>query len=164
MSFTRPLNDRYFEDYVEGSVTRFGGVEMTQSEIIAFAKKYDPQVFHVDPEGARRTHFGGLVASGWHTVGTMTRLLRQHYLNDASSMGSPGIDELRWLKPVRPGDILSAQVTVLKSVASRSKPDRGAVTAHVEVFNQNAEKVLSLKIVSLIARRPVATPGAAAPR
>src|SRR5450830_1144182 len=154
MTFTSPSHDRYFEDYIEGDVHRFGTIAVEADEIIAFAKRFDPQVFHTDPEAAKQTPFGGLIASGWHTAGLMMRLYVEHYLTNVASLASPGLDELRWLKPVRPGNILSVRVTVLKAMPSKSKPDRGAVTSFVEVFNQADESVMTLKCVNIIARRP----------
>ena len=154
MSFSHPIDNRYFEDYVEGDVHNFGSIEAEADEIIAFAKRYDPQSLHTDPEAAKLTPFGGLIASGWHTAGLMMRLYVEHYLTHVASLTSPGLDELRWLKPVRPGDRLSVRVTVLKAVASKSKPDRGVVTSSVEVFNQANETVMSLKVVNIIGRRP----------
>jgi len=154
MTFNSPSHDRYFEDYIEGDVHRFGTIAVEADEIIAFAKRFDPQVFHTDPEAAKQTPFGGLIASGWHTAGLMMRLFVEHYLTKVASLASPGLDELRWLKPVRPGDILSVRVTVLKAMPSKSKSDRGAVTSFVEVFNQADESVMTLKCVNIIARRP----------
>ena len=156
MTFSHPIDDRYFEDYVEGDVHSFGSVAVEADEIMEFAKRYDPQAFHTDPEAAKQTPFRGLIASGWQTVGLMMRLYVEHYLTHIASLASPGIDELRWLKPVRPGDTLSVRVTVLKATPSRSKPDRGAVTSFIEVFNQANEAVMTLKAVNMIARR---TPG-----
>lgn len=154
MPFTHAINDRYFEDYIEGDVYRFGSVAVEADEIVAFAKSYDPQSIHTDPEAARRGPFGGLIASGWQTCGLMMRLYAEHYLTHNASLASPGLDELRWLKPARPGDRLSVQVTVLKAAASKSKPDRGAVTSFIEVFNQADEPVMTLRVVNIIARRP----------
>jgi acyl dehydratase len=154
MTFAHPIDDRYFEDYVEGAVYRFGSIEATEDEIIAFAKRFDPQSFHTDPELAKRSPFGGLIASGWHTAGLMMRLFADHYLTHVASLASPGLDELRWLKPVRPGDMLSIRVTVLKAVTSQSKPDRGVVTSLIEVLNQADEVVMTLKAVNFIGRRP----------
>ena len=156
MTFSHPIDDRYFEDYIEGDVHSFGSIAVEQDEIIEFAKQFDPQGFHTDPEAAKRTPFGGLIASGWHTAGLMMRLYVEHYLTHVASLASPGIDELRWLKPVRPGDTLSVRVTVLKTTLSRSKPDRGALTSFIEVFNQAGEPVMTLRAVNMIARR---TPG-----
>ena len=156
MPFAHAIDDRYFEDYVEGDVHRFGSVAVETDEIVAFGKLYDPQSFHTDPEAAKDTQFGGLIASGWHTCGLMMRLYAEHYLTHVASLDSPGLDELRWLKPVRPGDRLTVQVTVLKASPSKSKPDRGAVTSFIKVFNQADEAVMSMKVVNIIARRPAA--------
>jgi acyl dehydratase len=153
MAFSHAIDDRYFEDYVEGDVHTFGSIAVEADEIIVFAKRFDPQGFHADPEAAKKTPFGGLIASGWHTAGLMMRLYVEHYLTNVASLASPGIDELRWFKPVRPGDRLSVRVTVLKATPSRSKPDRGAVISFVEVFNQADEPVMTLKCVNIIARR-----------
>jgi acyl dehydratase len=154
MTFLHSIDDRYFEDYVEGDVHRFGNIPVEADEVIAFAKRFDPQAFHTDPEVAKQTAFGGLIASGWHTAGLMMRLYVEHYLTHVASLASPGLDELRWLRPVRPGDSLSVRVTVLKATPSKSKPDRGAVTSFIEVFNQAEETVMTLKCVNIIARRP----------
>jgi len=156
MTFSRPISDRYFEDYVEGDVYRFGTIVVEADEVIAFAKRFDPQTMHTDPKAAKSGPFGGLIASGWHTAGLMMRLYVEHYLTHVASLASPGLDELRWLKPVCPGDTLSVRVTVLKTVPSRSKPDRGAVTSFVEVINQTGEVVMTLKVVNIIAKRPPA--------
>ena len=148
-TFTVPVEKRYFEDYVPGSVHEFGSITVEQDEVIAFARRFDPQAFHMDPELAKNTIFGGLIASGWHTAGLMMRLFADHYLSKVASLGSPGIDELRWKVPVRPGDELSIRVTVLEAKRSRSKPDRGVVRSFVEVINQNREVVMSMKAINL---------------
>jgi len=153
MPFLRPISDRYFEDYIEGDMHRFGTIAVEADEIVAFANQFDPQTFHTDPEAAKSGPFGGLIASGWHTASLMTRLFMDHYLTKVASLGSPGGDELRWVKPVRPGDTLSVRVTVLKAVPSKSKPDRGAVTSFVEVINQASEIVMTFKVVNIIAKR-----------
>jgi acyl dehydratase len=154
MVFNNPSNDRYFEDYVEGDVHRFGSIAVEADEVITFAKRFDPQTFHVDPDAAKLTPFGGLIASGWHTAALTMRMFAEHYLTHVASFGSPGLDELRWLKPVRPGDTLSVRATVLKSTPSKSKPDRGAVTSLVEVLNQLDDVVMTFKCVNIIGRRP----------
>jgi len=154
MSFSHPIDDRYFEDYVEGSVHDLGRIAVEADEVVSFAKRFDPQSMHADPELAKRLPFGGLIASGWHTASLMMRLFVDGYLTHVASLTSPGIDELRWLRPVRPGDTLSARVTVLKATPSKSKPDRGAVSSFVEVFNQAEEPVMTLKCVNIIGRRP----------
>jgi acyl dehydratase len=153
MSFLRPISDRYFEDYVEGDVHHFGTITVGADEIVAFAKQFDPQTLHTDPEAAKRGPFGGLIASGWHTASLMTRLFMEHYLTSVASLGSPGGDELRWIKPVRPGDTLSVRVSVVKTVPSKSKPDRGASTSFIEVINQASEVVMTFKVVNIIAKR-----------
>jgi acyl dehydratase len=147
-TFTVSSENRYFEDYVAGSVHEFGSIAVEEAEMIAFAKRYDPQIFHIDPEAAKQTIFGGLIASGWLTSGLIMRLYSDHYLSHVASLGSPGIDELRWLKPVRPGDVLSLRVIVLETNRSRSKPERGIVRSFIEVLNQNAEVVMSMKAVN----------------
>jgi acyl dehydratase len=154
MTFSHAIDDRYFEDYVEGDVHDCGSIAVEADEIVAFAKRYDPQPFHTDPEAAKRTPFGGLIASGWMTAGLMMRLYVEHYLTHVASLASPGVEELRWLKPVRPGDRLSLRVTVLKTAPSRSKPDRGAVTSLAEIFNQAGEAVMTLRAVNFITKRP----------
>ena len=153
MTFSRPVNDRYFEDYVEGDVYRFGSITVAADEIVAFARRFDPQSFHTDPEAAKQSPFGGIIASGWHTASLMMRLFVDHYLTHVASLASPGVDELRWLKPVRPGDTLSIRVTVLKAAPSKSKPDRGVVTSGIEVLNQANETVMTLTAVNFIALR-----------
>ncbi len=149
-----PVEPRYFEDYVVGTVHGFGSITVEEAEIIEFARRFDPQPFHTDPETARQSIYGNLIASGWHTAGLMMRLLVEHYLSPGASLGSPGVDELRWLKPVRPADVLSARVTVLEAAVSRSKPDRGLVRSHVEVLNQHGEVVMTMKAMNLFLCRP----------
>ena len=147
-AFVASPEHRYFEDYVAGAVHEFGAIAVEEVEIIAFATRYDPQIFHTDPEAAKKTIYGGLIASGWLTSGLMMRLYSDHYLSHVASLGSPGVDELRWLKPVRPGDTLSLRVTILETNRSRSKPDRGIVRSFIEVLNQNDEIVMSMKAVN----------------
>lgn len=153
-TFTAPVEKRYFEDYVAGSVHEFGPISVDAAEIIDFARRYDPQVFHTDPEAAKNTVYGGLIASGWHTAGLMMRLLVDHYLSHVASLGSPGVDELRWLRPVRPSDALSVRVTVVETRRSSSKPDRGIVRSFVEVINQDREVMMSVKAVNFLLCRP----------
>ena len=150
------LVERYFEDYLPGASAEFGSVKVEEADIIAFAKRYDPQEFHIDPEAAVHGPFGGLIASGWHTGALMMRMLVDNYLSKASSLGSPGIDELRWLRPVRPGDTLHLRATVLETKRSSSKPDRGMVRTLTEVLNQNGEVVMSVKAMTLIRCRTAA--------
>ncbi len=145
---------RYFEDYVEGAVLEAGPIDVSEEEIIEFARRYDPQAMHVDPVAAAEGRFGGLIASGWHTAALMMRMFATGFLSPASSVASPGIDELRWLQPVRPGDRLSLRVTVLEARRSRSRPGEGIVRSLVEVLNQHGAVAMSLKSVSFIACRP----------
>jgi acyl dehydratase len=145
----------YFEDYVVGTVHEFGSIVVEEAEVIDFARRFDPQPFHIDPAAAKQSVFGGLIASGWHTAAMMMGMIVEHYLAQSASLGSPGIDELRWLKPVRPGDTLTARVTVLESRRSRSKPDRGIVYSLIEVLNQHQEMVMTLKALNLIRCREV---------
>jgi len=150
---TMPVGDRYFEDYVPGAVYEFGSIDVSEAEIIEFALRFDPQDMHLDPDAAARGPFGGLIASGWHTAAMMMRLFCNHFLSKAASLTSPGIDELRWLRPVRPGDVLRIRVSVLEGTRSRSRPDRGMVRTLVEVLNQNSEVVMSLKPMNIIGCR-----------
>ena len=145
-----PIDQRYFEDYQPGSVHAYGTITVDEAEIVAFARKFDPQDFHVDPEAAARGPFGGLIASGWHTASLMMRLFADHYLSKVASLGSPGVDELRWTQPVRPGDALRIRVTVLDAKRSRSKPDRGIVQSSIEVLNQRGEIVATMKAINLL--------------
>jgi acyl dehydratase len=151
--FEVPIDQRYFEDYRPGTVHRYGAVTVDQAEVIAFATKFDPQDIHVDPKAAARGPFGGLIASGWHTAAMMMRLFADHYLSKVASLASPGVDELRWTRPVRPGDTLTIRVTVLEANVSRSKPDRGVVRTLIEVLNQSGDLVMSCKAINLLRRR-----------
>ena len=144
----------YFEDYSPGSVHDLGEVEIHEEEIIDFGLKFDPQVFHTDPEGAKETVHGGLIASGWHTASLMMRLFVEHYLSSIASLGSPGVDNLRWLRPVRPGDRLSVRVTVSETRRSQSRPDRGLVRSFIEVYNQHGEAVMDMNAVNFLLCRP----------
>jgi acyl dehydratase len=148
------MTERYFEDYPTGAVFTAGAMPVTAAGIVDFAGKYDPQAMHTDPEAAAHGYFGGLIASGWHTGAMMMRLFADNFLSPASSIASPGLDELRWLKPVRPGDMLSLRVTILEARRSRSRPDQGVVRSFVEVLNQHGDAVMSLKPISLIRCRP----------
>jgi acyl dehydratase len=156
MSIAMGCVDRWFEDFVPGAVYEFGDIGVSADEIVDFARRFDPQPMHLDPEAAAHGEFGGLIASGWHTAGLMMRLLVEHFLPPNASLASPGIDELRWRKPVRPGDVLRLRVTVLEARPSRSRPDRGLLRTLVEVHNQNGEVVMSLKGTNPLRRRPTA--------
>jgi acyl dehydratase len=149
-----PAPGRYFEDYEPGAVFTSGAIAVSAAEIIEFARRYDPQAMHTDPEAAAEGRFGGLIASGWHTAALMMRLFATNFLSPQSSVASPGIDELRWLQPVRPGDVLSLRMTVIEARRSRNRPGEGVVRSLVEVLNQSGDVVMSLKPISLIACRP----------
>jgi acyl dehydratase len=148
------MSERYFEDYPQGAAFTTGTLTVGADDIVEFARKYDPQPMHTDPEAAARGRFGGLIASGWHTGAMMMRLFADNFLSPQSSVASPGIDELRWLQPVRPGDTLRLRVTILDARPSRSRPEQGIVRSLVEVLNQRGEIVMSLKPISLVRRRP----------
>ena len=142
---TVPIKERHFEDYQVGDVLEYGDYLVTEEEILEFARRFDPQPFHVDPQAARDSIYGGLIASGWMTAAVLMRMMVDHFISPASSMGSPGIDELRWLRPVRPGDRLRVRSTVLETRRSQTKPDRGAILALHEVINQDGEVAMTTK-------------------
>lgn len=143
----------FWEDFALGSIAVFGPRKITREEIIDFAAQFDPQPMHLDEEAARQTMLGGLAASGWHTCCILMRMIAEGFLLDASSMGSPGIEEVRWLKPVRPGDELRVRRTVLDTRASRSRPEMGLVRFLFEVLNQNDECVMSQICLIMFGRR-----------
>ena len=145
---------RYFEDFAVGETIELGSVTVTQDEIIAFARQYDPQPFHVDPEAAKSSFFGGLVASGWHTGSLFMRLFADAFLSDTVSLGSPGAEELRWTVPVRPGDTLRATYTVLEARTSASRPGVGIVRGRSEARNQHDEVVMTFTGTGFFGRRP----------
>jgi acyl dehydratase len=146
--------DKYhWEDFKAGETITMGSFSLSEADIIEFARRYDPQPFHIDKAAADRSFYGGLIASGWHTCCAVMRLMCDSYLLESASLGSPGIDELRWLKPVRPGDVLTAQRTILESRASSSKPDMGIVKSKWEIFNQRDECVMSMSGLQMFSRR-----------
>lgn len=147
----------YFEDFTPGREFRTDGATVTESQILDFALAFDPQPFHMDAEAARQSIFGGLIASGFHTMALTFRLFAQTRALAASSLGSPGIDEVRWLRPVRPGDTLRATVQVVEQRPSSSKPDRGIVRLQWSTVNQRGEPVLTMTSMQLVKRRPAAT-------
>lgn len=144
---------KYLEDIQPGDVSEVGGYTLTEAEIIEFASRFDPQPFHLDAEAGRQTHFGGLVASGWHTASIMMRMMVDEFLSPETSLGSPGIDELRWLKPVRPGDTLRLRLTVLEARRSRSRPEMGTTRHRMEVLNQKGEVVMSMLGLGMVRAR-----------
>ncbi len=153
--FASPIDDRWFEDYVPGAVHEFGSATVTEDEIRSFAGRFDPQPIHVDPEYATTGPFGGLIASGWHTASLFMRMYTDHYLSKVASLASPGIDELRWPAPVRPGDTLRVRATVASARVSASKPDRGVVRTDVVVLNQDDVTVMTMSAVNMLRRRSV---------
>ena len=146
---------RYFEDLEVGAETDFGSYAVTREEVLEFARKYDPQPFHLSDEGAANTHFGRLCASGWHTAAmTMAVIARKVVGEEQAGLGSPGIDELRWLKPVYPGDTLHVRGTILEKTPSRSRPDMGSFRTQTTVTNQDGDVVMTFISIVLIRRRP----------
>jgi acyl dehydratase len=154
----------YFEDLKVGTRRSLGKHTFGRDEVLEFAGKYDPQPFHVDEAAAEASIFGGLIASGWHTCSVMMKLLVTQVLHDSSSMGSPGIDEIRWLKPVRVGDTLEVFLVIEGARASNSKPDRGLLVMCWEGFNQDGEQVVYVRSKLLMGRRPVSSPESAEPQ
>jgi len=157
------LADRHFEDYAVGLAVEYGPIAVDEAAIVAFGRQFDPQPFHVDPQGSAQGPFGGVIASGWHTASLMMRLLVDHFLPRHAGLGSPGVDELRWLKPVRPGDQLTLLITVTDAQRSRSKPDRGLVRTDNEVRNQHGEPVMTVKTMVLMRCRDSAAPSPSGP-
>ena len=145
---------RYFEDFNPGDVFEYGNYTVTEEEIIRFAEQFDPQTFHLDRDAAKDSIFGGLIASGWHTLSILMRMTVDGFLNETMALGSPGIDEARWIIPVRPGDTLSARLTILEKIPSRSRPERGVLKTSCEVLNQNGEVAATQKGISMVQRRP----------
>jgi acyl dehydratase len=144
---------RYFEDYVPGAAVDCGTFSLSEGDIIAFARQYDPQPFHVDPVAAKSGPFGGLIASGWHTTSMMMRHLVDYYVSPESSIGSPGVDDIRWPRPVRPGDTLHVRATVVEARRSASKPDRGIIKSLAELTNQDGHLAMRLTANNFILLR-----------
>ena len=147
------MPEHTFDDFEPGQVYELGTKVVSQDEIVAFARQFDPQPFHLDPEAAKDSVFGGLIASGWHTGAMWMRLYVDSLLGGASGQGSSGIEELRWLAPVRPGDTLSGRLTVLEATASESHPDRVSVRIRGEMVNQDGVTVMSMVSRGRFARR-----------
>lgn len=144
----------FFEDFEIGHTHELGEVEVTEADIIDFATRYDPQPFHLDPEAAKDSPFAGLIASGWHTSALYMRLLADGLLNGSSSQGASGIEELRWLAPVRPGDVLRGRYTVENATPSAKKPNRGTIHFFSEMVNQDDVVVLSMRGRGQFGTRP----------
>ena len=145
---------RYFDDYPPGVSCDCGSVSVSQAEIIFFATQFDPQPFHVDPVAAARGPFGGLIASGWHTAALVMRQLVDHDLPAEASLGSPGVDEIRWPEPVRPGDTLRVRATAMEARRSLSKPDRGILKTAIEAVNQDGRTVMRATATNFLRVRP----------
>ena len=144
---------RYLEDFAPGQEFELGRCRITQEDIVAFAREFDPQPFHVDEHAAAESIYGGLIASGWHTISLFMRLFVERLLHDAASLGSPGVDKVRWRHPVRPDDVLQARATVQEVAASRSKPDRGTVRWAYEMRNQDDLVVMTMEGIGMFSRR-----------
>jgi acyl dehydratase len=158
---SRPAPRWYWEDLVPGLVIPLGSKTVTRDEVLEFAGRFDPQPFHLDDRAAEASLFKKLSASGWHTCAMMMRLMCDGYLNDSSSLGSPGLENLRWLKPVHPEDTISAEMTVLEARPMNSKPHVGLVLSRWRVFNQDGADVLTMQGWGMFGRRDVAAPAAA---
>ena len=146
----------FWEDFTPGRVFETATRTLSEEDIVRFAREYDPQSFHTDAQAARASPFGGLIASGWQTCGVTMRLMCDGYLLETSCVGSPGLEELRWLKPVRPGDSLRLKTTVIESTPSAKQPNRGTVLFRWDTLNQNGEVVLSMRGRQMFLRRTAA--------
>ena len=145
---------RYLDDYLPGASRDCGSFSVSEADIISFATQFDPQPFHVDPGAAARGPFGGLIASGWHTAALVMRQLVDHYLPAEASLGSPGMDEIRWPEPVRPGDTLRVRATAVEARRSLSKPDRGILKTLIEAVNQDGRTVMRATATNFLRVRP----------
>ena len=145
---------RYWDDYEVGQKFDLGSTSFTADEIVDFARRYDPQSFHVDAGAAKASMFGGLIASGWQVTAKLMRLFVDNYIDQRTALGSPGVDEVRWLKPVRPGDTLTASVECAGKVPSKSRPEMGIVHEQWRATNQKGELVMTLKGTNMVRRRP----------
>ena len=152
----------YLEDFPVGVRRRLGSKVVVEDEVIRFAREFDPQPFHIDKEAAAKGFYGGVIASGWHTCGMVMRIMVDAYLHESAALGSPGIDELRWIKPVRPGDALTVYSTVESVTHSKSKPDRGILASLTEVENQAGEIVLTMRGKTMMLKRAAQAPTASA--
>lgn len=151
--FAIPVHERYFEDYVSGRIYEYGSVTVDAVEIMEFGRAFDRQPLHTDAQEAAAGPFGGLIASGWHTAALMMRLFTTNYVSGPASVGGLGVDELRWLRPVRAGDVLRIRVTVLDTRVSKTKPDRGVLRTFVETINEQGDVVLVLTVSNLMLLR-----------
>ena len=148
--FGTTADNRYFEDYIPGTVHEFGSITVDEQEVLDFGRRYVPLSYHIDREAAKQSIYGSVIASGWHTAALMMRIYVENYLSQVANLGSPGGDELRWDRPVFPGDQLSVRATVLEARRSESRPDRGIVRTFIEVLNQKNQVVMSMKMVNFV--------------
>ena len=153
LPFTAIDRDRYFEDYTAGKTYLLGEVAIDETEMVDYARQFDPQDIHIDQSRAGAGPFGGLIASGWYTGSLAMRLYVQHYLSNVSSLASPGFDGLTWNAPVRGGDVLRVEVSILEARRSKSKPDRGVVRTLIDVANQDGTTVMTINAINMIACR-----------
>lgn len=154
MRFDRPISMIWFEDFTVGHVFELGSVTVSEADIIEFATRFDPQPFHIDPDAALHTSFGGLIASGWHTGSLWMRMYADSVLSQTDSRGSPGLDELRWRAPVRPGDTLTGRTEVIDVQPSSTDPTRGTVHSRSSMTNQDGVVVMTMQARGLFGRRP----------
>jgi acyl dehydratase len=147
------MPEYYWEDFKVGQSEPIGTHKLDAQEMVTFAKAFDPQPFHVDEQAAQRSMYGGLIASGWHTVALVMRMMVDSYLGRSASLGSPGVEHVRWLKPVRPGDTIRATRTVIETRPSASRPEMGLVKTRWDVFNQNDELVMTMEGYGMFGRR-----------
>lgn len=143
----------YYEDFHVGDTFDLGPLSVTEEEIIAFARQFDPQYFHLDPERAKDSIYGGLIASGWHAGALFTRMYVDGLLNEMAGMGSPGLEQIRWLQPVRPGDTLHGRLTVVEARVSKSRPDMGILRVNCEMFNQQHALLMTISGTNYVARK-----------
>ncbi|MEM7223882.1 MAG: MaoC family dehydratase [Pseudomonadota bacterium] len=148
------MAERYFEDFTAGNIFESRGVTLSESQILDFALTYDPQPFHIERPAAEASPYGGLIASGFQTLALGFRMFYQENIINACSIGSPGMDELRWLAPVRPGDTLYSVAEVLETRPSRSKPDRGSMTVGFTIKNQEGDAVMTFRTTMILLKRP----------
>ncbi len=151
--FDKPREERYFEDYEAGITYELGSFSLTETDIVTFAERFDPQPFHIDRDAAAAGPYGGIIASGWHTGSATMRLMVDEYISSVAGLGSPGVDQIRWTHPVRPNDRLSVRITVTGARRSRSKPERGIVQSEIVVTNQNEKPVMTMTATGFVLSR-----------
>ncbi len=144
------MSGGFFEDIDIGTIAEFGSKIVTKEEIIDFATKYDPQPFHTDEEAAKDSIYGGLIASGWHTASMTMRMMVDNIVNNRAGLGSPGWDDLKWLKPVRPGDTLRVRTEVVNKIRSKSRPTMGTIHGELQLFNQKDELVMTFNTIGMV--------------